>query len=141
MFNRRNAETSQQPNDRAGEHEPERMETAEFTMSSTPDTEPAGSSTDAGAPAAGGRVFNREQIEQRHAEWEELQAQFIDDPKDTVKQADQMVAGTIDDIAEMLTQEREHLEQEWKQADDASTEDLRMSFQRYRAFLDRLLSM
>jgi hypothetical protein len=41
----------------------------------------------------------------------------------------------------VFTRERQALEQQLAQDANASTEDLRVAFQRYRAFFDRLLSM
>lgn len=72
--------------------------------------------------------------------WEELQTAFVDDPRRTVEQADELVALVMKRLAEGFAAEREHLEQQWGRGEDISTEDLRVALQRYRAFFQRLLS-
>lgn len=141
MHNRHNADSSQPLDGSTGEYQPERVETAEFTMHASAEPEATGTQTEETDPSPENRVFDREQVERRRAEWDELQAGFIDDPHRAVGQADRMISDTIDDITRALAREREQLEQEWKDAEDAGTEDLRVSFQRYRRLLDRLLSL
>ncbi len=72
--------------------------------------------------------------------WEELQAGFVDDPRRTVDQADELVAQVMQRVAEGFATEREQLERQWSSGDDVSTEDLRVALQRYRSFFRRLLS-
>ena len=72
--------------------------------------------------------------------WENLQTAFVDEPRRTVEQADQLVAEVMQRLAEGFAGERERLEQQWGRGEDISTEDLRITLQRYRAFFQRLLS-
>ena len=72
--------------------------------------------------------------------WEELQANFVDDPRRTVDQADELVAQVMQRVAEGFATERERLERQWGRDEDVSTEDLRVALQRYRSFFRRLLS-
>ena len=72
--------------------------------------------------------------------WEELQTAFVDDPRRTVEQADELVAQVMQRLAEGFAAEREQLEAQWGRGEDISTEDLRVALQRYRAFFQRLLS-
>jgi hypothetical protein len=72
--------------------------------------------------------------------WEELQTAFVDEPRQTVEQADELVAQLMKRLAEGFAAERERLEQQWGRGEDISTEDLRVALQRYRAFFQRLLS-
>ena len=72
--------------------------------------------------------------------WENLQTGFVDEPRLTVEQADQLVAEVMQRLAEGFAAERERLEQQWGRGEDISTEDLRITLQRYRAFFQRLLS-
>jgi hypothetical protein len=72
--------------------------------------------------------------------WENLQTAFVDEPRQTVEQADQLVAEVMQRLAEGFAAERERLEQQWGRGEDISTEDLRITLQRYRAFFQRLLS-
>jgi hypothetical protein len=43
-------------------------------------------------------------------------------------------------LAEGFARERGSLEKQWESGETASTEDLRMALQRYRAFFNRLLN-
>jgi hypothetical protein len=73
--------------------------------------------------------------------WEKIQIGFVDEPRNAVKQADELVAGTIKRLAEVFAAERQKLEAEWDNNDNVSTEDLRVALRRYRSFFDRLLSV
>lgn len=72
--------------------------------------------------------------------WQELQTGFVDEPRRTVEQADELVAQVMQSVAEGFASERERLEEQWGRGEDVSTEDLRVALQRYRAFFHRLLS-
>jgi hypothetical protein len=72
--------------------------------------------------------------------WETIQTGFIDEPRQTVEQADELVAQVMKRLAEGFAAERERLEQQWGRGEDVSTEDLRIALQRYRGFFQRLLS-
>jgi len=76
----------------------------------------------------------------RH-QWDGIQGGFVDEPRRAVEQADALVASTIKRLADMFASERAKLEGQWDKGGDASTEDLRMAFQRYRSFFYRLLSI
>ena len=58
-----------------------------------------------------------------------------------VEQADSLVAETMKRLAEVFAEERSKLEQQWDRGGDVSTEDLRLTLQRYRSFFTRLLSV
>ena len=73
--------------------------------------------------------------------WTEIQTGFVDEPRRAVEQADALVAEVIKRLADSFAQERSKLEGQWGRGDDVSTEDLRVSLRRYRAFFDRLLSV
>ncbi len=72
--------------------------------------------------------------------WTSIQAAFVDDPRDAVKEADTLVAELMQRLAETFSAERSRLESQWDNDEDVSTEDLRIALQRYRSFFDRLLS-
>ena len=74
------------------------------------------------------------------ARWQEIQVKFVDEPRESVKDADELVAELMQRLAETFSSERSNLEKQWDRGDDASTEDLRVALQRYRSFFDRLLS-
>jgi hypothetical protein len=72
--------------------------------------------------------------------WETIQTGFVDEPRQTVEQADELVAHVMKRLAEGFASERERLEQQWGRGEDVSTEDLRIALQRYRGFFQRLLA-
>jgi hypothetical protein len=72
--------------------------------------------------------------------WQDIQASFVDDPRDAVRQADELVASTIRRLAEIFSDEKAQLEAGWAQGGEGDTEALRQAFRRYRSFFDRLLS-
>ena len=73
--------------------------------------------------------------------WRDIQADFVDHPREAMKDADSLVAGLMQHLAQTFAQERSQLEAQWSRGDEVSTEDLRVSLQRYRAFFERLLSV
>jgi hypothetical protein len=72
--------------------------------------------------------------------WEEIQAGFVDRPRESVEQADRLVIELVQQLQASFTNERDRLESEWREGSDVSTEDLRVALTRYRSFFDRLLS-
>ncbi len=80
-----------------------------------------------------------DQSERFTSRWQEIQAGFVDEPQQSVEQADALVADLMQRLAAIFSQEREQLEAQWAQGDDVSTEDLRVALMRYRSFFDRLL--
>ena len=72
--------------------------------------------------------------------WHALQAKFVDDPRETVNEADSLVAELLQQLAQGFNQARSGLEEQWNRGDDVSTEDLRVTLQRYRSFFERLLA-
>jgi len=71
--------------------------------------------------------------------WQEIQARFVDDPRDTVEEADALVAELLDELARGFSTARSDLERQWSEGEDVSTEDLRLTLRRYRSFFERLL--
>ena len=65
----------------------------------------------------------------------------MDEPKKAVQEADHLVSQTMKRLAEIFSDERKKMEDQWARGDDVSTEDLRVSLQRYRSFFNRLLAM
>ena len=72
--------------------------------------------------------------------WESIQISFVDQPRQSVQQADQLVAEVMTVLAQTFDRERSTMEQQWDKGDDVSTEDLRVALRRYRSFFDRLLT-
>jgi hypothetical protein len=86
-------------------------------------------------------LFESSETETFRSRWNAIQSQFVDEPRRSVEQADELVAATMKRLAEIFAGERENLEKEWDRGEDISTEDLRIALQRYRSFFDRLLSV
>jgi hypothetical protein len=80
-------------------------------------------------------------VENLKAQWSNIQAGFVDEPRRAVEQADGLVTDAIQSLAQSFSGERARLEAQWDRGDDVSTEDLRVALQRYRAFFSRLLSV
>lgn len=86
-------------------------------------------------------LFEAGEAEGFRSRWMQVQTKFVDEPRRSVEEADQLVAGTMKRLAEVFAGERERLERDWDRGGDVSTEDLRLALQRYRSFFDRLLSI
>lgn len=84
-------------------------------------------------------LLNREESEHFRTRWNEIQGEFVDEPRLAVQQADALVSEVIGQITEMFANEHSSLEGQWKQGKDVSTEDLRQALQRYRSFFNRLV--
>ena len=87
-----------------------------------------------------GPLLSEEQAADFTRRWDEIQVEFVDEPRDSVAQADTLVADLMQQLAAGFSGERERLEKQWDSGEDVSTEDLRVALTRYRSFFDRLLS-
>ena len=72
--------------------------------------------------------------------WEDLQAGFVDRPREMVEQADELVGELMQQLSAGFSAKRGELEAQWEKGEDVSTEDLRVALTRYRSFFNRLLS-
>lgn len=98
-----------------------------------------GSTTDADERPA--PLFTDQDAEAYRGRWREVQAGFVDDPRNAVQIADSMVAELMQKLAEGFASQRAGLEQQWDRQGEPSTEELRVTLRRYRSFFDRLLSL
>ena len=73
--------------------------------------------------------------------WDDVQASFVDDPKECVQKADGLVADVVQRLTTEFSDARSRLEAQWARGEEASTEDLRQALKRYREFFERLLSV
>lgn len=71
--------------------------------------------------------------------WDLVQRSFVDDPKEAVHAADELVAEVTQSLAENFAHHR--LAQDVGDAQPPTTENLRIALRQYRAFFDRLLSI
>jgi hypothetical protein len=73
--------------------------------------------------------------------WKVVQTGFVDEPRQAVEQADELIAKLLQRLAESCSEQRSGLEKQWEKSQSASTKDLRLALRRYRSFFDRLLSI
>ncbi len=88
-----------------------------------------------------GPLFEEREVMDLRSRWDEIQAGFVDEPRRSVEQADNLVESVMHRLTEQFAGERSRLEEQWHQGQDASTEDLRVALRRYRSFFTRLLSV
>lgn len=95
--------------------------------------------------AAGGSseesLFASADLTGLRSRWDDVQAGFVDDPRQCVQTADGLVSDVVQQLTDGFTEARSRLEQQWARGEDVSTEDLRLALKRYREFFDRLLAV
>jgi hypothetical protein len=96
---------------------------------------------EADARTSDGALITEEERHRLHEKWQAIQTSFIDEPRQSVEEADHLVEEQIERLGELFRQAREELETTWSRGEDVSTEALRLALQRYRAFFERLLSV
>jgi hypothetical protein len=129
----------------------EEFPTAELASDDIPAEQPEGPKLVKGQePEALGRgaavsdpmpLFSELEMGDFRSQWSKLQTGFVDEPRQTVEEADKLVAAVMQRLAEGFANERSGLEKQWDRGDNVSTEDLRLALQRYRSFFDRLLKL
>jgi len=111
-------------------------------------TQPDPAPVSAPAPAGGGPLLSGEDAEAFRARWQSVQAGFVDDPRQSVEEADGLLEQVAVRFAQSLTAARTALRDGWDgtgaaggAADDAgtSTERLRGTLQDYRQLVNHLL--
>ena len=86
-------------------------------------------------------LFPDQELQEFRTRWDHIQSGFVDEPRQAVQDADNLVDSTMKRLAEVFSDERKKMEGQWDRGDDVSTEDLRVALQRYRSFFNRLLAM
>ena len=109
---------------------------SEYSIGETPNFELPADKIDAPKFSLG----NLEDSQPFHDRWNEIQGQFVDDPKDAVMQADVLVSEIIEKIKQKYDNEHETIKNTWSQSNDFSTEDLRTTLQKYHTLVDLLLA-
>jgi hypothetical protein len=110
---------------------------AATTMESGGQTESPAQSMDSGTDES---LFG-DLLSGLRSRWDDVQAGFVDDPRQCVQKADRLVSDVVDRLTAGFAEARSRLEQQWARGEEASTEDLRQVLKRYREFFHRLLSM
>jgi ethanolamine utilization cobalamin adenosyltransferase len=86
-------------------------------------------------------LFANDELQGFRSRWEGVQAGFVDEPRESVQRADQLVSDLMTRLTSGFDQTRSGLEEQWNKGEEASTEDLRVALTRYRAFFNRLLKI
>jgi hypothetical protein len=86
-------------------------------------------------------LFDANEAEKFRTRWLAIQSKFVDDPSESVKEADDLVADVIQNVTKGFAKRRRVLEQQWTGGGQTSTEDLRIALKQYRSFFERLLSL
>lgn len=113
------------------------LSTADFAAQAPVDRQRA----DRQEPARSEALFPGGESQTFQNRWSEIQASFVDEPRQSVEQADSLVAEVMQRLAQVFADERSRLEQQWDRGEDTDTEALRQALRRYRSFFDRLLSL
>lgn len=82
-----------------------------------------------------------EEIQDLKTRWNTIQIDFVDEPRKSVEQADALVVEALKHIEQAFTDQRATLNERWLNLEDIQTEDLRVSLQSYRSFLNRILAL
>lgn len=117
-----------------------RMSTADFAGVAT-ERQPVERQDMDRATSEHSALFPGTEAQSFHGRWNEIQAGFVDEPRNAVEQADGLVAEVMQRLAQVFAEERSRLEGQWDRGEDTDTEALRQALRRYRSFFDRLLSM
>ena len=115
-----------------------RTQPAPITATDEPTT---ASSTAESGKSSDRSLFADNDLSNLRSRWDDVQAGFVDDPKDCVQKADALVADVVQELTTGFSDARSRLEAQWARGEDASTEDLRQALKRYREFFDRLLAV
>jgi hypothetical protein len=92
-------------------------------------------------PSTDKTLFAHEDLSGLRSRWDDVQAAFVDDPKECVQKADALVAEVVEQLTTGFSEVRSRLEAQWARGEEASTEDLRIALKRYREFFQRLLAV
>ncbi len=117
----------------------ERLTTADFAKAA--DQQPVERRAEDRSMREHAPLFAQNEAGDFRTRWTDIQASFVDEPRQSVEQADTLVAEVMQRLATVFADERKRLEQQWDRGGDTNTEELRLALQRYRSFFDRLLTM
>lgn len=86
-------------------------------------------------------LFMDDESESFRTQWLNIQGKFVDNPRESVREADELVASVLKSVTMGFHNRRTSLEKQWNSGSNVSTEDLRLALKRYRSFFDRLLTL
>jgi len=73
--------------------------------------------------------------------WNAVQIAFVDDPRESVQRADELVGEVMKSLADSFARQRSTIETDMGESNKASTENLRIALRSYRSFFERLLAL
>lgn len=130
-----------------GHREPTPEQPADTTDTVRAEAEQPSTDAGTGHAAVGGqdaegreRLVSQQQAESYASRWDALKGDFVDEPRQAVRNADVLVGELLDELQTLFRDQRQDIER-GLDADETSTEDLRLALRRYRSFFDRLLSI
>lgn len=103
----------------------------------TPETRTPGGVENQAPVAARSKLFEETEAEQYRMQWRELQANFVDEPRAAVREAETLVSQMMDALTSQLKEQKRALEG----GSDRDTEQLRVAMQRYRSLFDQMLQV
>lgn len=86
-------------------------------------------------------LFAEAELSGLRSRWGDVQAGFVDDPRECIQKADGLVSDVVEQLTTGIAGARARLESQWSRGEQASTEDLRVALMRYREFFERLLAV
>jgi hypothetical protein len=86
-------------------------------------------------------LFEETEAGQFRTQWLNIQSKFVDNPRESVREADELVANVLKSVTMSFHERRTALEKQWNGGGNASTEDLRLALKSYRSFFERLLTL
>lgn len=85
--------------------------------------------------------LNDGEVEEIKSRWSKIQTQFVDEPRTSVDRAEALIQDVMERFMQKFANERDMLDSSAASGEEISTEDLRVALKRYRALLQRLLSL
>jgi hypothetical protein len=86
-------------------------------------------------------LFDADKLSGLRSRWTDIQAAFVDDPRQCVQNANALVSDVVDQLTAGFATALSRLEEQWARGEEVSTEDLRVALRRYRGFFERLLEV
>lgn len=93
-----------------------------------------------GSPSEEEPLLGDVEAERYHTTWNEIQGRFVDDPREAVRSADDLVSEVMLKFSDTVSERRDGLEKQWNRGEQVATEDLRQALRAYRSLVDRLLA-
>lgn len=88
------------------------------------------------------RFMDTKAAERFRERWHEVQIGFVDDPRGSVGQAEELAAEVLNALSRTLNERKSALDAEWRtEGEGPDTEQLRLALRGYREFFNRILDL